>query len=45
MTALGVAGVVAYFTIALFIRFVERVGMMPFVVYRLLLGGALLLIS
>ncbi|MEO0436896.1 MAG: undecaprenyl-diphosphate phosphatase [Pseudomonadota bacterium] len=42
--ALTVAAFVAYLTIALFIRFVERVGMMPFVVYRLLLGCALIVI-
>lgn len=37
-----VAGVSAYLCIAVFLRFVERVGMMPFVVYRLILGAALL---
>lgn len=37
------AGVSAYLCIAVFLRLIERVGMMPFVIYRLLLGGALLL--
>lgn len=34
----GVAAVSAYLCIALFLALVERLGMMPFVVYRLLLG-------
>ncbi|MDE0189845.1 MAG: undecaprenyl-diphosphate phosphatase [Gammaproteobacteria bacterium] len=37
-----VAGASAFACIAMFIRFVERVGMTPFVVYRVLLGVALL---
>lgn len=37
-----VAWLSAYLCIALFLRLVNRVGMMPFVVYRLLLGGLLL---
>jgi len=39
-----VAGASAYLTIALFLGFVTRVGMMPFVWYRLVLGGVLVLI-
>lgn len=34
--------VVAYLTIHFFLRFIERVSMFPFVVYRLLLGGLIL---
>lgn len=34
----------AYISIAFFIRLVEKIGMLPFVYYRLLLGGLLLLI-
>lgn len=37
------AGVAAYLTIAFFVRIVERVGMLPFVAYRLALGAVLLL--
>ena len=36
------AGASAFACIAMFIRFIERVGMTPFVVYRVLLGVALL---
>lgn len=32
----------AYACIALFLRFIERVGMLPFVIYRLLLGAGIL---
>jgi undecaprenyl-diphosphatase len=32
------SGVAAYTTIHLFLRFIERIGMWPFVIYRLLLG-------
>lgn len=39
---LAVSGVSAYLCIRLFIRLLDRVGMMPFVVYRLLLGVVLL---
>lgn len=38
-----VAGVVAYWTIHFFIRLLDRIGMMPFVVYRIILGVVLLL--
>ena len=33
----------AWFVIALFLRFIERIGMLPFVLYRLVLGGLLFL--
>lgn len=39
-----VSGFVAYATISIFIRLVDRVGMLPFVFYRLLLGGLLFLL-
>ena len=39
----AIAAITAFCCIAFFLRFVERVGMMPFVLYRLLLGGVLLL--
>ena len=44
MMALGVvvSAVTAYLTIVFFIRLLERIGMLPFVVYRLILGVALL---
>lgn len=44
--ALGavISGVVAYWTIHFFIRLLDRIGMTPFVIYRLILGVALLLI-
>jgi undecaprenyl-diphosphatase len=35
--------VVAYGAIALFLRFVSRIGFLPFMLYRLALGGALIL--
>ena len=38
-----VAFIVAYLSIAFFMKWVSRIGMFPFMVYRLLLGGALLL--
>jgi undecaprenyl-diphosphatase len=37
-----VAGCSAYMCIAVFLRVIDRVGMLPFVIYRLLLGAALL---
>lgn len=42
--ALGalLSAIAAYVTIDLFIRFVERMGMLPFAVYRLLLGALIL---
>lgn len=42
MVATITAGVVAYLTIAFFIRLVSKLGMLPFVVYRLALGLLLL---
>jgi len=41
-SAAALSALAAFACIALFIRWVERVGMWPFVLYRLLLGGALL---
>ena len=38
-----VAAIFAYLTIGFFLRLLNRAGMMPFVVYRLLLGGLLLI--
>ena len=45
--ALGVviAAVSAYLCIHYFLHFINRIGMMPFVIYRLLLGAFLLLWS
>ena len=47
-SALGLAvllsAVTAYLAIALFLRFIERIGMWPFVIYRLLLGGMILIL-
>ncbi len=40
----GLAFVSAYACIHLFVRLVERIGMTPFVVYRLLLGGVLVVV-
>ena len=42
--AAAVAALVAFATIGLFLRWVERIGMFPFVVYRLMLGLALLIL-
>ena len=36
-----IAGLATYATIALLLRFIQRIGMWPFVVYRLILGTAL----
>jgi undecaprenyl-diphosphatase len=44
-TAMAIAGMSAYMTIAFFVGLVTRVGMMPFVVYRVLLAMALLLVA
>ena len=38
------AGLSAYACIALFLTVIERIGMMPFVIYRLLLGGVLVVL-
>lgn len=40
----GVSAVVAYLTIGWFLRLFEKIGVMPFVWYRLLLGGILILV-
>ena len=40
----AVSGITAYLCIHSFLHFVERVGMMPFVIYRLLLGAGLIFI-
>ena len=40
----SISGLSAYLTIALFIKLLDKVGMMPFVVYRLVLGCYLLYI-
>ncbi len=46
LLALGVAisAVSAYLTIHFFLRLLQRIGMMPFVVYRLILGAVLLVL-
>ncbi len=41
----AISGVSAYLCIHLFLKLLERIGMMPFVVYRLVLGVILLLIA
>lgn len=41
----GLAGISAYLCIDLFIRLVERTGMMPYVYYRLILGAGLLIFA
>jgi undecaprenyl-diphosphatase len=38
------SGVAAYLAIHFFLRFIERIGMWPFVIYRLLLGGLILIL-
>ncbi|MCK5874578.1 MAG: undecaprenyl-diphosphate phosphatase [Alcanivoracaceae bacterium] len=43
LVACVVSALVAYLTIAFFIRLVNRLGMLPFVIYRLLLGAVLAL--
>jgi undecaprenyl-diphosphatase len=37
-----IAFAVAYLTIHFFLRFIERIGMLPFVLYRLVVGGLIL---
>jgi len=36
--------ITSYFTIVFFIRLVERIGFLPFAIYRILLGGLLFLL-
>lgn len=40
----GLAFITAYLCIHYFLRFIERIGMLPFFIYRMLLGGAILLL-
>ncbi|HUT40666.1 MAG TPA: undecaprenyl-diphosphate phosphatase [Gammaproteobacteria bacterium] len=42
LTGAGVSAVSAWLCIHFFLKLIERIGMMPFVVYRLLLGAVLL---
>ena len=44
LIATALSALTAYTCIAFFLRLIERLGMMPFVVYRLLLGGLILAI-
>ena len=46
MLALGfvISAITAYVTVVFFIRLVDRIGFLPFVVYRILLGALLLLL-
>jgi undecaprenyl-diphosphatase len=44
LTGIAVSAVTAYATIALFLSWVQRIGFMPFVLYRCMLGAVLLLI-
>jgi undecaprenyl-diphosphatase len=46
LLALGfcISAITAYATVVFFIRLVDRIGFMPFVVYRILLGALLLLL-
>ena len=44
LLAIGLSALSAYLCIAAFIRLLERLGMLPFVIYRLLLGGLLLVV-
>ena len=43
LIATTISFLVAYISIDLFLRLIERIGFTPFVIYRLLLGGWLLL--
>ena len=43
LLGIALSFIAAYSCIHLFLRFVERIGMLPFVIYRLLLGAALVL--
>lgn len=38
------SGIAAYLAIHFFLRFIERIGMWPFVIYRLLLGGLIVIL-
>ena len=37
-----IAGIVAYLSIDFFMRFVSRIGLLPFAIYRLILAGIIL---
>jgi undecaprenyl-diphosphatase len=39
-----IAAVSAYFTVVFFIKLLDTIGLMPFVVYRLILGVVLLIL-
>ncbi|MCU7916613.1 MAG: undecaprenyl-diphosphate phosphatase [Candidatus Thiodiazotropha sp. (ex Gloverina cf. vestifex)] len=41
----GLAFITAYLCIHFFLQFIERIGMTPFVIYRLILGGAILYLA
>ena len=43
LIAISISFLVAYISIDIFLRLIERIGFTPFVIYRLLLGGWLLL--
>ena len=38
------SGIAAYLAIFYFLRFIERIGMWPFVIYRLLLAASILML-
>jgi undecaprenyl-diphosphatase len=40
----AISFMVAYLTIHYFLKFIERISMLPFVIYRFLLGGVILLL-
>jgi undecaprenyl-diphosphatase len=44
LLGVGVSAVTAYSCIALFLRLLDRIGLMPFVWYRLVLGGVLVVL-
>jgi undecaprenyl-diphosphatase len=39
-----ISAITAYATVVFFIRLVDRIGFLPFVIYRILLGALLLLL-
>jgi undecaprenyl-diphosphatase len=39
---IGLSAITAYLCITLFLKVIQRVGMMPFVIYRMLLGAVLI---
>jgi len=45
LLAVAISGLTAWSCIALFLKLVEKIGFMPFVVYRLVLGSVLIAIS